>query len=98
MEFFDWNGLGSYAGAAAAVGVLTQLTKDVPGIRRIPTQLWSYLLALITLLMALIFSDGFTAKGAALSLFNAALVSLAANGGFAAVNRVKESAQKAQGE
>ena len=77
---------------------MTQLTKDVPGIRRMPTQLWSYLLALITLLMALIFSDGFTAKSAALSLFNAALVSLAANGGYAAVNRVKESAQKAQGE
>ena len=98
MEFFDWDGLGSYAGAAAAVGLLTQITKDAPGIRRIPTQLWSYLLALGTLLLALTFGDGFSAKGAVLALFNAALVSLASNGGYAAVNRVKEGAQKAQSE
>ncbi len=98
MEFFDWDGLGSYAGAAAAVGLLTQITKDAPGIRRIPTQLWSYLLALGTLLLALTFGGGFSAKGAVLALFNAALVSLASNGGYAAVNRVKEGAQKAQSE
>ena len=81
MEFFDWSLLGSYAGAALAVAVLTQITKGIPGIVRIPTQLWSY--------VALIFGPGFSASGAVLALFNAALVSLAANGGYAAVERVK---------
>ena len=90
MEFFDWSLLGSYAGAALAVAVLTQITKGIPGIVRIPTQLWSYVLALVTLLLALIFGPGFSASGAVLALFNAALVSLAANGGYAAVERVKE--------
>ncbi|MGN1006741.1 MAG: hypothetical protein ACI4O8_09540 [Aristaeellaceae bacterium] len=89
MEFFDWSLLGSYAGAALAVAVLTQITKGIPGIVRIPTQLWSYVLALVTLLLALIFGPGFSASGAVLALFNAALVSLAANGGYAAVERVK---------
>ena len=89
MEFFDWSLLGSYAGAALAVAVLTQITKGIPGIVRIPTQLWSYVLALVTLLLALIFGPGFSASGAMLALFNAALVSLAANGGYAAVERVK---------
>ena len=89
MEFFDWSLLGSYAGAALAVAVLTQITKGIPGIVRIPTQLWSYILALVTLLLALIFGPGFSASGAVLALFNAALVSLAANGGYAAVERVK---------
>lgn len=88
MEFFDWNMLGSYAGAALAVGVLTQLTKGAPLVRRLPTQLWSYLLALVTLLLAMVFGPGFTAQGAILAVFNAALVSLSANGGYAAVNRV----------
>ena len=89
MEFFDWSLLGSYAGAALAVAVLTLITKGIPGIVRIPTQLWSYVLALVTLLLALIFGPGFSASGAVLALFNAALVSLAANGGYAAVERVK---------
>ena len=89
MEFFDWSQLGSYAGATLAVAVLTQITKGIPGIVKIPTQLWSYVLALITLLLALIFGPGFSASGAVLALFNAALVSLAANGGYAAVERLK---------
>ena len=89
LEFFDWNALGTYAGAALAVAVLTQITKGIPGIARIPTQLWSYLLALATLLLALAFGPGFTAKGAVLTLFNAAVVSLASNGGYAAVERLK---------
>ena len=88
MEFFDWKLLGEYAGAAAAVGILTELTKEIPGIRRIPTQLWSYLLAVVTLILALTFGGGITAQGAVLALFNAAVVSLSANGGYSAVKRV----------
>ena len=89
MEFFDWSLLGSYAGAALAVAVLTQITKGIPGIVKIPTQLWSYVLALVTLLLALAFGPGFSVQGAVLALFNAARVSLAANGGYAAVERLK---------
>lgn len=89
MELFDWNLLGSCAGAAFAVALLTQLTKEIPGLRRIPTQLWSYLLALATLILARLFGGGMDPSGAVLSIFNAALVSLAANGGYAAVERLK---------
>ena len=89
MEFFDWNLLGSHAGAVLAVAVLTQITKGIPGIVKLPTQLWSYVLALITLLLALAFGPGFSASGAVLALFNAALVSLAANGGYAAAERLR---------
>ena len=87
--------LGSYAGAAAAVGVLTQITKDIPGISRIPTQLWSYLLALVTLMLAMAFTGGFSAGGAVLAAFNAAIVSLAANGGYAAVSRAAQNGKAA---
>ena len=89
MEFFDWSLLESHAGAVLAVAVLTQITKGIPGIVKLPTQLWSYVLALITLLLALAFGPGFSASGAVLALFNAALVSLAANGGYAAVERLR---------
>lgn len=89
MEFFDWSMLGSYAGAVMAVGVITEITKGIPLVRKIPTLVWSYILALFVLLMAMLFTDGFTAEGAGLALFNAAVVSLAANGGYEAMNRIK---------
>ena len=89
MELFNWNLLGSYAGVTFAVAVLTQLTKGIPFVKRIPTQLWSYALALATLLLAMGFGAGFTPKGVVLAFFNAALVSLSANGGYAAVTRLK---------
>ena len=98
MEFFNWSMLGSYAGAVFAVAVLTQITKGIPGIRRIPTQLWSYALALVTLLVTALLGPGLTPQGAVLALINAALVSLSSNGGYAAVTRLKtgltESAAK----
>ena len=89
MDLFNWGMLGSYAGSVFAVGVLTQITKGIPGIKALPTQLWSYALALATLLLAMGFGPGFTAQGTILAFFNAALVSLSANGGFQAVTRLK---------
>ena len=96
MELFDWSLLGSNAGAAMAVAVLTQITKGIPGIARMPTQLWSYILALVTLLLALMFGPGFSISGAVLAVFNAALVSLTANGGYAAVERVKSGLKRTE--
>lgn len=88
MEFFDWSMLGTYAGAVLAVGVLTQITKGIKIIEKIPTQIWSYALSLIVLILAQVFGDGITAQSAVLAVFNAAVVSLGANGGYAALNRI----------
>ena len=94
MEFFDWGLLGTYAGAIMAVSVITEIIKDIPGIKKIPTQLMSYVLAFIVLICAMFFSGGFTVQSAALALFNAALVSLGANGGYEAIQRVKAATKK----
>ena len=89
MEFFEWSMLNTYAGATMAVACIVEMTKALPIIARIPTQLWSYLVALATLLLAMTFDGGFTLQGASLAAFNAVLVSLAANGGYDVVQRVK---------
>ena len=91
MEYLDWNMLGSFAGAASAVGLITQITKNIPGIVKLPTQLWSYILALAVLLLSQAFTAGLTLSGAVISLFNAALVSLSANGGYQALTKMKDS-------
>ena len=60
MEFVTWELLGTYAGAMAMVGVVTQLTKDIKFISKIPTQLWSYILSVVVMLCASLFLEQLT--------------------------------------
>jgi hypothetical protein len=87
-EFVTWAQLATYGGCLAAVILITELTKTLPLIGRVPTQIWSYVVALAVLNAAYYFTGQWTAAAAALTLVNAAIVSLAANGGKAAINRL----------
>ena len=87
MEFVSWELLGTYDGAMAMVGVITQLTKNIKFISAIPTQLWSYILALVVMYSANYFLGLLTPDNAVLIIFNAALVSLGANGGYEGIVR-----------
>ena len=98
MEFFNWDMLGTYAGAVFAVAVLTQITKNIPGIKSMPTQVWSYILGYTVLIAAMGFTGTLEPSGVVLSLFNAALVSLSANGGYSVVERIKASLEDAPPE
>lgn len=90
MEFVTWELLGTYAGAMAMVGVVTQLTKHIKFISAIPTQLWSYIIALVVMYAANFFLGQLTASNAVLILFNAGIVSLGANGGYEGISRIFE--------
>ena len=98
MEFFDWNILGTMAGAMFAVAILTEITKNIPGIKKIPTQLWSYALAVVVLIVSHAALGTLTLQEVGLAVINAAMVSLAANGGYAALERIKDGANKPEGE
>lgn len=87
MEFVDWQTLATFAGALAMVVLITQLTKDLSFVKKIPTQIWSYALALAILYPAYYFTGRLNASSAVLILFNGALIALAANGGFDALKR-----------
>ena len=87
MEFVSWEILGTYAGAMAMVGVITQLTKNIKFISAIPTQLWSYILSLVVMYCAGYFLGQLDLSNAVLIIFNAALVSLGANGGYEGIVR-----------
>lgn len=88
-EFYVWDELGTYAGAAALVALITQLTKELRYINKIPTQVWSYILAVVILIASQIFTGTLTGSSATLALANGVLVSLAANGGYSLITRVK---------
>lgn len=89
MDFFTWEILTTMAGATFAVAILTEITKNAPGIRKLPTQLWSLILAFMVLVGAQAAMGTLTLAAGGLALINAALVSLAANGGYDLLERLK---------
>ena len=89
-SFFDWGMLGTFAGAAAATGIVTQAVKGI--FQKIPTQLVSYVIAVVILGLATAATGGaFDWTGWALVPLNAVVVSLSANGGFEAIKRVQKT-------
>ena len=88
QEFFTWAMLGTYAGAVLATTLITQLIKE--WLKSVPTRIVSYVIALVVLLAAAAFNNALTLADGALCLFNAVIVSLAANGGFEALKDAKK--------
>lgn len=88
MSFFDWTFLGTFAGALAAVALITELIKELPALKKVPTQFVSWVLAFVILILAQLFTGTLSAQSAVLCVLNGAMVSLAANGGYAALKRM----------
>ncbi len=84
-EFFSWATLGTYAGAVLATTLITQLIKGIGFIDRIPTRIVAYVIALIVLLITNAVTGTLDLATAGLSVVNAVIVSLAANGGYDAL-------------
>ena len=91
-EFFTWSFLATFAGCATATAVITQFIKNLKGIKNVATQWVSYGIALVLLFAATYFTGGLTGPVAALIPFNAILIALAANGAYAAITRVNQTA------
>lgn len=87
-EFVNWSTLGTYGGALAMVLLLTQFTKDLSITKKIPTQIWSYILAFVVLTLAHAFTSGLNINIIAQTLFNAVIISVASNGGFQAIQTI----------
>ena len=85
-EFFTWELLATYAGAALATGIITQFLKGI--FSNLPTQALAYIVALLVLLAATFFTGGLSLSAAALAVLNAAVVATAANGTYDAVARL----------
>lgn len=84
-EFFTWATLLTYAGATLATSLVTQLLKGVGFIEKLPTRIFSYIVAAILLIAATAFTGGLTPEAGVLCLVNAVVVSLASNGAYEAV-------------
>ena len=91
-EFITWTTLGTYGGAVAMVMMLTQFTKGLGIIDKIPTQGWSYILSFLVLICAMAFTDGITINTFMQTIFNALIVSVGSNGGYDLVQKLSNKA------
>lgn len=90
-EFFTWAYLASYAGATVAVLIIVQFTKDLPLISKIPTRIWAYLISVLILILATLFTvDDITPSVILLCLINAVIVAMAAVGSYHTITDSKE--------
>jgi hypothetical protein len=91
MEFSDLVNWATIAGGAGAVVLtvgITQILKNIAVIDKIPTQLTSYVVAAIIMVLATIFTGHYEASELVLAVLNAVIVSLSSNGAYVAYKRV----------
>ncbi len=83
VQAYSWETLGTMAGATAATLMIVQLIKaPLDRIRKIPTRLAVYLVALALLLAAQGFTGGLDVQSAVLAAVNAVMVALSAYGSY----------------
>lgn len=88
-EFFTWSYLATYTGAAVATGIVTQFLKGVVDkYFNIPTQLLAYVVALVILVLAIVFTGDFSLSSVVLAVFNAVLISGTTSGIISGTKRI----------
>ena len=82
-EPFTWEYLATIAGATVATLLIVQLMKlPLDRIWKIPTRAVAYVIALIVMLLATLFTCGLTWSNVPLTALNAVIVALAAMGAY----------------
>lgn len=80
---YDWSSLAGVAGATAFTLLFVQFIKaPLDKIWHIPTRAIVYIIAFATLLIAQIFTSGFSVDGLALTVVNAVIAGSAAMGAY----------------
>lgn len=93
-EPFTWEYLATIAGATLATLLIVQLLKlPLDKVWKIPTRLVAYVIALIILLLATLFTSGLTVNSALLVAVNAVIVALAAMGAYEITFRKLKNAE-----
>lgn len=85
MEFNDFitlDYLCTYMGTVVVTMLIVQFTKELPGVKKIPTRYYTFLVALLNLLVCSILNNTFTIARLYLMLINAMLITFTATGGY----------------
>ncbi len=88
-EFFTWEYLATFAGCMVATGLVTQMVKGaLDKVVSIPTQLLAWMVAVVILVLAQLFTGTLTVSAGVLSLLNGIAVASATSGTISGVKRL----------
>lgn len=88
-EFFTWEYLATFAGCMVATGLVTQMVKgSLDKVVSIPTQLLAWMVAVVILVLAQLFTGTLTVSTGVLSLLNGIAVASATSGTISGVKRL----------
>lgn len=90
--FFSWEQLATYGGATVATMLFVQFTKELPGIKAIPTRLWAFVVAAVLMVLATIFTAPEISPSAILlTVINAVIVAMASCGEYDTLRSLHKS-------
>lgn len=81
-SFFTWEQLATYGGATVATMLFVQFTKELPGIKALPTRLWAFIVAAVLMILATLFTQEVTPGVILLTIINAVIVAMASCGEY----------------
>jgi hypothetical protein len=88
MELFTWSFLATFAVCAAATAVIVQLLKNTKPFSLIPTQLFSYGVALIVFNITALVLGSWDWPAFGIAFLNSAIVGLSSNGAYDAAKKI----------
>lgn len=90
--FFSWEQLATYGGATVATMLFVQFTKELPGIKAIPTRLWAFVVAAVLMVLATIFTAPEVSPSVILlTVINAVIVAMASCGEYDTLRSLHKS-------
>ena len=85
MEFTDFltiDYISTFMGTVAVTMLIVQFLKELPGIKKIPTKYFTFIVAFLNILICSFITDNFAVSNLYLMLINAVLVCFTATGGY----------------
>lgn len=79
-QFLTWEVLLTFSGLVGTVYMGVEFTKEMPLIKKIKTQYWSWIIAFVLLIVSNLVVNNFKYQDILLHIFNAMAISLSANG------------------
>ena len=91
-SFFTWEQLATYGGATVATMLFVQFTKGLPGIVKIPTRLWAFVIAAVLMILATVFtSPEVTPAVILITVVNAVIVAMASCGEYDTLHSLRKA-------
>ena len=85
MEFTDFltiDYISTFMGTVAVTMLIVQFLKELPGIKKIPTKYFTFVVAFMNILICSALTGNFALSNLYLMLINAMLVTFTATGGY----------------